>query len=120
MAELNLSRQVVQDAPKVLEISISGELDEHNGRKAEGYFDDSIIAEKPRHVLLDLSGLAFAGTSFFSSLLFWKEETAKAGGQLVLFGLQPQVASTMRILALDRMMAICDTRQAALDKLPKD
>ena len=119
MAELNLSRQVVQPSPKVLSLCIAGELDEHNGRRAEGYFDESIAAEQPRHVLLDLSGLTFAGTSFFSSLLFWKEETAKAGGQLILFGLQPQVASTMRILALDRMMTICDTQQSALDKLPK-
>jgi stage II sporulation protein AA (anti-sigma F factor antagonist) len=116
MADLQLSRQTVQESPKVVCWRIAGELDENNGRQVESYFDELVQAEQPRHVLLDLSGLIFAGSSFFGSLLFWKEEVGKNGGSLVLFGLRPEVASTMRIFALDRVLSICDDQQAALAK----
>ena len=116
MADLELSRETVQESPKVVCWRISGELDENNGRQVETYFDELVESDEPQHVLLDLSGLIFAGSSFFGSLLFWKEEVGKRGGTLVLFGLRPEVASTMRIFALDRVLTICDDRQAALAK----
>jgi len=117
MAELNLTRETLQPSPKVVVLRIAGELDESNGRKVETYFDDTVAAEAPRDVLMDLSGLAFAGSIFFGSLLFWREELAKGGGTLVLFGLRPEVASTMRIFALDRLVTICDDQAAALAKV---
>jgi anti-anti-sigma factor len=117
MAELSLRHETVHESPKVVTVCIAGELDETNGRQAETYFNDLIDSEKPQHVLLDLAGLSFAGSGFFSSLLFWKEEVAKSGGQLVLFGMRPELASTMRIFSVDRLVAICDNQQAALDKV---
>ena len=116
MADLELKRETVSESPKTVVLSVIGELDETNGRRVETYFDETIETEKPRHVLLDLSGLAFAGSSFFGSLLFWKEEVAKRGGSLVLYGLRSEVASTMRIFSLDRLLAITDTREAAIEK----
>lgn len=119
MAELKLSHETVEESPKVIVLCIAGELDETNGRQAETYFNDLVDSEKPQHVLLDLKGLTFAGSGFFGSLLFWKEEVAKSGGSLVLFGLRPELASTMRIFSVDRLVAICDDQQAALDKATK-
>lgn len=117
MPDLNLSHQTLQDSPKTVVMSILGELDQTNGREVESYFNALVDSEKPRHVLVDLSGLAFAGSGFFGSLLFWKEEVAKAGGRLVLFALRPEIASTMRIFSLDRIVPICDDREAALKML---
>ena len=34
----------------------------------------------------------------------------------MLFGLRSEVASTMRIFSLDRLLAITDTREAAIEK----
>jgi anti-anti-sigma factor len=119
MADLGLSRETVQESPKTVCLAISGEADESNGRRAETYFDDLVRTDQPRHLLLDLSGLTFAGSAFFGTLLFWKEEIAKAGGNLVLYGLRPEVTSTMRIFTLDRVLTIRPDRQAALDSLPK-
>lgn len=117
MADLNLSHEAVEDSPKVVVFCVAGEIDDTNGRQVETYFDKLIESEKPQHVLLDLSGLSFAGSGFFGSLLFWKEELAKAGGSLVLFGLRSEIASTMRIFSVDRVVSICEDRQAALDKV---
>jgi len=116
MSELKLSRETVQDSPKTVVMSIAGEIDQTNGREVETYFNDLMDAEKPQHVLVDLSDLAFAGSGFFGSLLFWKEEVAGAGGLLVLFALRPEIASTMRIFSVDRIVAICNDREAALAK----
>lgn len=107
----------MRDRPKTVVLRIAGEVDETNGRRAETYFTDLMSAEQPRDVLLDLGGLSFGSSGFFGSLLFWKEEVAKGGGQLVLFGLRPEIASTMRIFSLDRVVSICPDRQAALNKL---
>lgn len=117
MAELSFSRHTVQAAPKVVTVCIVGEVDQHSGRSAETYVDETLSVEKPQHLLLDLSGLSFAGTSFFSSLLFWREELLKGGGSLGLFGLQQAVHSTMRMLALDRLVPISDDEKSAVAKL---
>jgi anti-anti-sigma factor len=117
MPDLNLSHETVQDSPKTVVMSIVGELDQTNGREVETYFNELFDSEQPRHVLVDLSGLVFAGSGFFGSLLFWKEEVAKGGGLLVLFGLRPEIASTMRIFSLDRVVTICNDRDAALEKV---
>ena len=119
MADLDLARQTVQESPKVVCMKIAGEVDETNGRRVETYFDELVETEKPCHVLLDLSGLTFAGSAFFGSLLFWKEELAKNGGGLVLFALRTEVASTLRIFALDRVLSIAADQAAALAALPK-
>ena len=117
MPDLNLSRETVQDSPKTVVMSIVGELDQTNGREVETYFNDLFDTEQPQHVLVDLSGLVFAGSGFFGSLLFWKEELTKAGGELVLFALRPEIASTMRIFSLDRIVTICEDRDAALERV---
>jgi anti-anti-sigma factor len=119
MTEVNLTHQAVQPSPKVLSLRIAGEVDEGNGRKVEEYFNNAVKAEEPCHVLLDLSGLTFAGSAFFSSLVFWQEEMVKRGGTLVLFGLRPEVASTMRILTLDRRLIICPDQATALARTAK-
>lgn len=116
MASILLEKETIQDSPKIVVLKIAGELDETNGRQVESYFNNLVDSEKPKHVLADLSGLAFAGSSFFGSLLFWKEELAKAGGSLVLFSLRQEIASTMRLFSLDRVVTICENQQAAVAK----
>jgi len=117
MSDLKLSRETMQDSPKTVVMSIAGEIDQTNGREVETYFNDLMDSEKPHHVLVDLSDLAFAGSGFFGSLLFWKEEVSKAGGLLVLFALRPEIASTMRIFSVDRIVTICSNREAAVKKV---
>jgi anti-anti-sigma factor len=114
MADANLSHQTVQQSPKVVMVRIEGEAHVGNGLQIENYFDGVLQSEEPQYVLLDLSDLTFAGSAFLSSLLFWREEMAKRGGKLVLYGVRPEIYSTMRILTLDRVLTLCPDQQAGL------
>ncbi len=116
---MKVSREIIQASPKVLALRLAGDLEEVTMREIERGFDEAVKADQPRHILLDLSGVAFAGSAFFSTLVFWNEEVKKGGGQLVLFGVPPTVASTMRIFTLDRLLTVRPDQAAALAALPK-
>jgi anti-anti-sigma factor len=120
MADAHLSHERVQESPRVIVVRIHGDVEASNGRAVENAFEGALQAEQPRHVLLDLSGVTFGDSAFFSSLLFWREEMTKRGGRLVLFGLRPELLSTMRILTLDRLLTVKPDQAAALASLPKE
>lgn len=120
MADAHLSHERVQDSPRVTVVHIQGEVGANNGRAIEDAFEAALQAEQPRHVLLDLGGVTFGDSAFFSSLLFWREEMTKRGGRLVLFGLRPELLSTLRILTLDRLLTVKPDQAAALASLPKE
>src|SRR5262245_4442642 len=118
MTPVKLAHEKLQDAPAVMLLSIGGDVTVENIHQVEAYFDQAVQADAPRHALVDLGGVTFADSRFFSSLLFWREEMTKRGGALVLYGLRQEVASTLRILCLDRVLTIRPDRAAALAALP--
>jgi anti-anti-sigma factor len=117
MPNLKLNRQVVRQSPRIVILSIAGEVEFLNAPQVERYFDQLVQEERPRHVLLDLAGLSWASSVFLSSLLFWREELTRLGGQLVLYGLRPEMLSTLRIVALDQVLAIRHDQASALGAL---
>ena len=119
MFDLKLSRETLLPSPKVVMVSLVGEVEFTNGLQAEQFFDRMLQEDQPRHVILDLSGLTFASSVFFSALLFWRDELTRREGRLVLYGLSPEIASTMRILGLDRVLTICPDQPSALDALSR-
>ena len=117
MVPLSLGREVVQESPKVVSLRIAGDVDYLNVAHVERAFNDVLEAEQPRHVLLDLGGLTFMVTPFLGSLLYWKEEVTKRGGKLALYGMKPAIASTMRLVRLDRVLPFWANREDALANL---
>jgi len=117
MSDVTLTHRTLSESPKIVLVSIVGQGNGQTGPRIEIYFDQMLETEKPRHVLLDLSDLTFAASVFFGSLLFWRETLASQGGKLVLFGLRPEVASTLRIATLDRVLTIRPDRHAAFAAL---
>lgn len=117
MLDLKLSRQLLEQSPKVVVVTLRGQAEYSNGMQAEQFFDRMLQEEKPRHVLMDLCGLTFADSAFFSSLLFWKAGLARQGGQLVLFGLRPEIAGILRVMTLDRVLTIRPDQSSAIDAL---
>ena len=116
-SQLKLSHQVAKASPKVVTLALAGEYDHSNGRSAEAYFDEMLEKESPKHVLLDLSGLTFAASIFFSALLFWKEALTAGGGKLVVFAPTSEVLSTMRLFTMDRVVTTCADQKAAMAAL---
>ena len=115
MFDLKLNQQILRQAPKVVSVSLAGEVDINNGLQAEEYFDRMLQQDQPQHVLLDLGDLTFAGSVFYSSLLYWRKELTRRGGQLVLYGLRPEIAGSMRIMGLDHVLTIRADQPSALD-----
>jgi anti-anti-sigma factor len=116
--ELNLSHENVQDSPRIVKVRIGCDVEAGNGQAVEKYFNYVVQSEQPRHVLLDLGGVTFGDTAFFSLLLFWNEEVSKKGGKLVLFGVRPELHSTLRLLSFDKFLTIRPDQAAALAALP--
>src|SRR5262245_16234528 len=119
MLNLKLSRRTLRESPTVVQVSLAGEVEVTNGLQAEQYFDRMLEEDQPVHVLLDLSGLSFASSVFFSALLFWREALTRRHGRLVLHGLRPEIANTMRILALDRVLTVCPDQSSALETVSR-
>jgi anti-anti-sigma factor len=117
MPDLKVTQQPLWQSPKAIIVSLTGQVDTSNGLQLEQDFDRVLQEQQPRHVLLDLRGLTYASSVFFSSLLFWREHLARQGGQLVLYGVRPEIASTMRILALDGVLTIRADQPSAIDAL---
>ena len=120
MVPLQLGRERVQQSPCVVVLRIAGDVDYLNVQAVEKHFGDMLEAEQPRHVLLDFTGLTFIVTPFLGSLLFWKDQLARDGGRLVVFGLRPAIASTMRAMNLQRVLTLCADRETALNQLPQE
>jgi len=120
MPELIFSHEKVNDSPRIVIVRIDGEVDMGNAREVEGHFDSVLQETQPKHMLLDLSGVPFGDSAFFSALLVCREEVMKRGGELILFSLRPELFSTMRILTLDRVLSIRADQAAALAALPAE
>ena len=120
MVPLQMSRQVVQESPKVVVFRLAGDVDYLNVPSVEARFQQILGAEQPRHLLLDVSGLTFVVTPFLGSLLFWEKELQHRGGRLVLFGVRPSIEHPMRVLRLNRVLTFCPDQQAALEALPRE
>src|SRR5258708_33393421 len=117
MNPLRLSRETACESPKIVVLRIVGDVDYLSVGSVERAFNDVIECDKPHHVLLDLSELTFLVTPFMGSLLFWKEEMTKRGGKLALFGMQPALASTLRLIRLDRVLSFSANREDDLANL---
>lgn len=118
MTDAKLTHEILRESPRIIVLAISGEANSDNGPRIEAYVDQLLQSENPRHLLLDLSGLTFAASALFSSLLFWRETLTNQGGLLVLYGLRPEIASTLRLAALDRILKISPDQKTALSLLP--
>jgi anti-anti-sigma factor len=117
MAAAKLSRQSLPQAPGVAVVAVTGDVDVNNIDEVERFVESLLQQEQPQHLLLDLSGLTFASTDFYSRLVFWRDELARRGGKLVLYGLPAIIASTLRIFSLDRVLTNRPDQQAALAAL---
>jgi|SRR5579871_4891717 len=119
MTDVKMSHEMLQETPRIVVLSIDGKGDYNNGREIEAYFHNMLQNDNPRHVILDLARMEYAGSSFLGTMMFWREAMVNQGGALVLYGLQPHVASVLRISGLDRILKICPDQDAALASLLK-
>lgn len=65
-------------------------------------------------IVVDLTDVPYMDSSGVATLVEALQAQRKAGGQMVLFGLQPRVQSIFEIARLNMVFTIVDDREAAL------
>ncbi|TDD63284.1 anti-sigma factor antagonist [Kribbella antibiotica] len=94
----------VEDRGTDVAISLTGELD--FGTTPD--FLDTVqpLAESGRALVLDLDQLRFCDSSGLGALVRLHQLAATAGGSLVLSRLQPNLASTLQMTMLHKLLTI--------------
>ena len=73
-----------------------------------------LIAEKTKHVLVDLKNVDAIDSSGLGALLFGLRQIHAKNGNLKLTNLQPKVVSLLKIAKLDRVFEIFDNEESGI------
>jgi anti-sigma B factor antagonist len=76
-----------------------------------------IIDGGSAHVVVDLADVPFIDSAGLSALVFGLKLARRAGGDLMLAGVQPQTLTVLSLTMLDKVFTICPNREAALASL---
>jgi anti-sigma B factor antagonist len=93
----------LSDAINVL--PLEGEIDLHASPRVERSLA-SIIAKRPEHVVVDLSGVTFIDSSGLAVLINARQDVKEYGGKLTLVGINTNVRSIFEMARLDQFFLI--------------
>ena len=86
-------------------LPLEGEIDLHVSSHVESSLA-SIIAKRPKHVVVDLSGVTFIDSSGLAVLINAMQDVKAYGGKLTLAGINNNVRSIFEIARLDQFFLI--------------
>jgi anti-anti-sigma factor len=104
------------DIQGVPTLKIRGEIDLHASPELRQSLRES-LAQKPRHLLLDMSEVEYMDSSGLGVLIEYMKESQSFGGKLGLFGLREKVQSILRLVGLDRFFVIEGNAEKTLARL---
>jgi anti-anti-sigma factor len=107
--------QVKSDGPvQVVELSLPSQLDSEDFDR----LNDALLTlfdEKPEgRWVLDLSALAYAGSSALGLMVNIRQKVKQAGGRLALCGLSPRLMGVFKTCCLERLFVIKSLRSDAV------
>jgi len=95
------------DQPYTL-VEITGEADVTNTDELRRLLDEE-VAQQPRTLIIDLSGLRFMDSSALHALLRANRSLDRQGGVLALVSPQAAVGKILRLTTADRLIPVFDT-----------
>lgn len=106
----------MSDTPAQLQVDITletggavaqlrGEIDLRSSPKLRAALLQ-VADRKPTRVIVDLAGVTYVDSSGVGTLVEFKRRLERAGGKVVLSGLQPRVRSVFEITKLDQFFMI--------------
>jgi stage II sporulation protein AA (anti-sigma F factor antagonist) len=99
---------------QTLIIHMPKELDHHNCRDLK-YETDLLFAENYiNRVVFDFTKTEFMDSSGIGILLNRYKQMHLSGGKVTVYGAGPQVRRILAVGGLEKLMTICDSREAAL------
>jgi anti-sigma B factor antagonist len=86
-------------------LPLEGEIDLHVSPRVESSLA-SMIAKRPEHVMVDLSGVTFIDSSGLAVLINAMQDIKEYGGKLTLSGINTNVRSIFELARLDQFFLI--------------
>jgi anti-sigma B factor antagonist len=86
-------------------LPLEGEIDLHVSSRLERSLA-SMIKKRPRHVVVDLSGVTFIDSSGLAVLIHAMQDVEKYGGKLTLAGIKDNVRLIFEMARLDQVFLI--------------
>ncbi len=112
-AEPSIDRVSPPPADDVVVLAFAGELDLAVHARFAALVDE-VVSESPRLVVADLTGSEFMDSTMLRELLRAHTSLKDAGSSLVVAGSQPPVRRLLELTGTDEMLALADSREAAL------
>ncbi|MEV6488879.1 STAS domain-containing protein [Actinoplanes sp. NPDC051633] len=98
-------------------VTVQGEVDVDTVPMLEDVLREAVDAGA-RHVVLDLAGVTFMDSSGLSLLVMWLKRLDDIGGRLCLAHVQKPVRDVLVLSALDTVLDVYDTVEAAEYHMP--
>jgi anti-sigma B factor antagonist len=96
--------------------TIKGEIDLHNSPQVRANLLRFLEEEKPKKLVLNLSGVPYMDSSAIAVLVEALQKMRKTGGKIHLTDLQPRVKGLLEIARLDSIFVISKDENEALNK----
>ena len=101
------SRPRIRREPYTL-VQVNGEADVTNSEELNGLLDEE-VAQHPRTLIIDLSGLRFMDSSALHAILRANRALDRQGGVVALVSPQEAVAKMLRLTTADRLIPVFDS-----------
>ena len=86
-------------------LPLEGEIDLHISPRVERSLA-SMIKKRPKHVVVDLSGVTFIDSSGLAALIRARQDVQEYGGKLTLAGIKDNVRLIFEMARLDQVFLI--------------
>jgi anti-anti-sigma factor len=79
----------------------------------------SEVGESPARVLIDFSDVSILTSAGIGTMVRIFTRLKAQGGSLAVFGCDPKVREIFRIVMLEEILQVCDSREEALERLKR-
>ena len=87
-------------------VSVGGEIDHHNAVSVRTGIDQRLAAERPAHVLLELSNVDFMDSSGLGLIMGRFALIKQYGGSFAVLDPSPAVVKIMKLAGMERMIRV--------------
>lgn len=89
-----------------LNVKIKGDIDHHSAKGVRERIDESIILNKPRFVILDLSSVDFMDSSGLGLILGRYNSSMNVGARLILYKPTKRIKRILEMAGIERIIEI--------------
>ena len=116
MNEVNITIHTKQVNEHCATIALAGRLDASNAQTLKDSLEQ-LINGGTIHLVVDLAQVPFIDSAGLAALVSALKATRRAGGNVLLSGVQPQARTVFSLTMLDQVFAIHSDVEAALASL---